>query len=266
MASQGTDQEGMTPMNNSRISRRSLIVNGSGLAAAGVVLAACSTPDPGLARIGDAPTTTALPEAKVSDVVLLRTLQSVENLAVNALTDAGIAGKADAKTKAALAAYVQGHKSNLARLDQLVGARGGESVTEANPKLTANYVDKAKELIADSDEPETDVLMFVTELEAMVAGTYQAFVAWTNEPALRSQMMSLALDPSQFSAATAQMIRGGSKGIVPAKDDNGADLIATIPSAFGPLSTFSAMLGKPNEAGIKATLNLETPSLNSLEY
>lgn len=253
-------------MNNSRISRRSLIVNGSGLAAAGAVLAACSTPDPGLARIGDAPTTTALPDVSVTDVVLLRTLQSVENLAVDALSDPGIAGKGDSKTKAALAAFVDGHKSNLSRLAGLVSARGGDSVTEANPKLSANYLDKAKELIAGSDEPETDVLSFVTALEAMIAGTYQAFVAWANEPALRSQMMSLALDPAQYSAAAAQMIRGGAKGIVPAKDDNGADLVATVPSAFGPLSAFAATLGKPNEAGVKASLGLETPSLNSLEY
>lgn len=253
-------------MNNTGISRRSLIINGSGLVAAGAVLAACSTPDPGLARIGDAPTTTALPTVNVSDVVLLRTLQSVENLAVDALSDPGIAGKANAETKATLAAFVKGHESNLARLAQLVGARGGTSVTEANPKLTANYLDKAKELIAGSDDPETDVLVFVTELEAMVAATYQAFVEWTNEPALRSAMMSLALDPSQYSAATAQMIRGGSKGIVPAKDENGADLVATVPSAFGQLSAFSASLGKPNEAGAKTSISLETPSLNSLEY
>ena len=103
-------------------------------------------------------------------------------------------------------------------------------------------------------------------LEATVAATYQAFVAWTNEPALRARMMNLSLDPSQHSAAAAQLIRPGSKGLVTGTDETGAELVAALPSAFGSLSGFSVPLGKPNEAGIKATVNMETPSLNSLEY
>lgn len=253
-------------MNNSRISRRNLIVNGSGLAAAGVVLAACSQPDPGLGRIGDAPATTALPEGNVSDLVLLRTLQSVEELAVSALSDSAIAGKADAKGQAALAMFMKGHERNIADLAALVSERNGESVTEANTKMMTNYVAKAKELIAGSDEPDSDVLYFAMALEATVAATYQAFVAWTNEPALRARMMGLSLDPSQFSAAAAQLLRPGVKGVVPGTDETGAELVAALPSAFGALSGFTVPLGKPNEAGVKATVNMETPSLNSLQY
>lgn len=256
----------MTTMNDPRISRRSLIINGSGIAAAGVVLAACSTPDPGLGRIGDAPTTTALPEAHVSDVVLVRTLQSVEHLAVEALTDPAVAGKASAEGKAALALFVEGHTTNLDILGNLVEGLGGESVTEPNTKMMQNYVSKAVALIAESDEPDTDVLVFAHALEALVAATYQAFVAWANSPVLRSRFMSLALDPSQYSAAAAQMLRPGSKGIVPGVDENGAALVATLPSTFGELSGFSATIGKPNEAGLKTTVNMETPSLNSLSY
>lgn len=253
-------------MNESTISRRALIINGSGIAAAGAVLAACSTPDPGLARIGDAPTTTALPEGKVSDVVLLRTLQSVELLAVAALTDSVVTGKANAEGKAALAMFVEGHKSNLGRLEKLVAGMGGESVTEANAKLTANYIDKSIALIAESDDAETDVAVFASTLESLVAASYQAFVGWANDPTLRAEMMSLSLDPSQFSAAAAQLVRAGSKGIVPALDDQGAPLYATLPTAFGELSGISATLGKPNDAGVKASVNFETPSLNSLQY
>lgn len=252
-------------MNTSRISRRALIINGGAAAGAGLLLAACGQ-ESGLARIGDAPATTALPTAEVSDVVLLRTAQSVEELALKALADPVITGKADAKSKAAIAIFTAGHRQNLAALSPLVAARGGQDVTEANTKMVENYLTNAVALIKDSDEADVDVNVFISALEALVAGTYQAFVGWTNEAALRADLMSLAVNPSRYSAAATQLVRGGTKGIVPAVDDAGNPLVATLPGAFGALSGFDASLGKPNDAGVKALVSMETPSLNSLEY
>ena len=251
---------------NDRISRRSLILNGGAAAAAGVILAACGSEDSGLARLGEAPATTALPDAHVSDVVLLRTAESVEQLAVAALTHATITSKAGDNTKAAMELYVAAHRANIAAIAPLVAARGRESVTRPNTRMMANYVDTATALIAESDTAADDVLVFVHALEAVVAATYQAFVAWTSEPALRSAMMSLSVAPSQHSAATAQLIRPGSAGIVPGVDENGATLVATLPNTFGSLSAFDATVGNPNDAGARTTLSMETPSLNSLEY
>jgi hypothetical protein len=256
----------MMNMKNSIVSRRSLLINGGTAAAAGIVLAACGSPDPGLGRIGEAPVATALPEAHVSDDVLLRTAQSVEELAVEALTDPTVTGKASAEGKAAMALFVSGHKANIAALTSVVDSRGGKSVTEPNTKMMTNYVTKAIDAIKDSDDAAGDILVFVHALEGIVAATYQAFVAWTNEPALRSAMMSLAVGPSRFSAATAQLIRGGVKGVVPAVDDTGAELVATLPDAFGSLTSFPVVVGKPNEDGARVTILMETPSLNSLEY
>ncbi len=42
--------------------------------------------------------------------------------------------------------------------------------------------------------------------------------------------------------------------------------IYAVPSTFGLLSPVQIQLGKPNEADIRTTLILETPSLNSLAY
>ncbi|MFM8827515.1 MAG: hypothetical protein ACKOFT_10605, partial [Actinomycetota bacterium] len=97
-------------MNTQKISRRSLITQGGALAAAGVVLAACGSEPSGLSRVGLSPSTTALPEAHVSDVVLLRTAQSVENLAVTALSDPAMS-KGNAATKAAIAVFLEGHRA-----------------------------------------------------------------------------------------------------------------------------------------------------------
>lgn len=253
-------------MKNPIVSRRALLVNGGTAAAAGVILAACGSPDPGLGRIGEAPVATALPEAHVSDDVLLRTAQSVEQLALAALTDPTVTSGAGADAKAAMALFVKGHTANIAALNSLVESRGAESVTEPNTKMMANYVDKAVAAIKDSEDAAGDVLVFVHALEGVVAATYQAFVHWTNAPALRSAMMSLSVGPSRFSAATAQLIRSGTKGIVPAVDENGADLVSTLPDAFGSLTSFPVVVGKPNEDGARVTVLMETPSLNSLEY
>jgi hypothetical protein len=255
------EKRNMMNMKNSIVSRRALLINGGTAAAAGVILAACGSPDPGLGRIGEAPVGTALPEAHVSDDVLLRTAQSVETLAVEALTDPTITAAAGSDAQAAMAVYVRGHNANIAALASVIKSRGGEVVTEPNTKMMTNYVAKAVAAIA-----KADVLVFVNALEGIVAATYQAFVAWTNDPALRSTMMSLSLEPSRFSVATAQMIRTGVKGVLPAVDDAGAELPAALPDAFGPLTSFPVVIGKPNEDGAKVTILMETPSLNSLEY
>ena len=116
-------------MNTQKISRRSLITQGGALAAAGVVLAACGSESTGLSRVGLSPSTTALPEAHVSDVVLLRTAQSVENLAVAALSDPAMS-KGNAATKSAIAVFLNGHRANAAAIAPLIAARGGTARDE----------------------------------------------------------------------------------------------------------------------------------------
>ena len=251
---------------NDRINRRTLILNGGAAAAAGVMLAACGSEHSGIARVGEAPVATALPEAHVSDVVLLRTAESVEQLALEALGSEVLTSKAGDTGKAAIEQFVGAHRANVAALAPLVQQHGGESFTAPNTRMMKNYVTTATALIAESDTPDTDVLVFLHALEGVVAATYQAFVAWTSEPALRSAMMSLAVVPSEQSAATAQLLRSGTAGIVPGVDKNGADLVATLPSAFGPLSAYGITIGKVNESGARTSINMETPSLNSLEY
>ncbi|MFM2047210.1 MAG: hypothetical protein RL383_1287 [Actinomycetota bacterium] len=251
---------------NDAISRRTLLLNGGAAAAAGVILAACGGEHSGLARVGEAPATTALPEAHVSDVVLLRTAESVEQLALEALGSDVMMSKAGGTGKAAIEQFLGTHRANVAALAPLVKQNGGESVTAPNTRMMKNYVTTATALIDESDTPDTDVLVFVHALEGIVAATYQAFVAWTSEPSLRAAMMTLAVAPSENSAATAQLLRSGTAGIVPGLDENGAELVATLPSAFGPLSAYGITIGKVNEAGARTTINMETPSLNSLEY
>lgn len=252
-------------MNTQKISRRSLITQGGALAAAGVVLAACGSEPSGLSRVGLSPSTTALPEAHVSDVVLLRTAQSVENLAVTALSDPAMS-KGNTATKAAIAVFLEGHRANAAAIAPLIDARGGSPFQEPNTRMMKNYVTGALALIAESDQAEADVVAFAHAIEGVVAATYQAFVAWTNEPALREAMMTLAVKPSEYAVVLAQMVHPGTKGISPALDEAGNPAVSALPTKYGSLGSFDATIGKVNEAGARVLVSMETPSLNSLEY
>jgi hypothetical protein len=248
-----------------KISRRTLISQGGALAAAGIVLAACGSESSGLARVGLSPSTTALPEAHVSDVVLLRTAQSVENLAVAALTDPVMAN-GNSATKAAIEVFVAGHRANLAAIAPLVAERGGTGFDKPNTRMMQNYVAGAVALIEGSDQQEADVIAFAHALEGVVAATYQAFVSWTSEPALRAAMMSLAVRPSYYAVALAQMVSPGSKGISPGVDEAGNPVVSALPTKYGSLASFEATIGKVTEAGARTVVSMETPSLNSLEY
>lgn len=252
-------------MNTPKISRRSLITQGGTLAAAGVVLAACGSEPSGLSRVGLSPSTTALPEVHVSDVVLLRTAQSVENLAVAALSDPAMS-KGNAATRAAIAVFIKGHRANAAAIAPLIAARGGEEFGKPNTRMMKNYVSGALALIAESDQAEADVIAFAHAIEGVVAATYQAFVAWTNEPALRRAMMTLAVKPSEYAVVLAQMVSPGTKGVSPAVDETGGPVVSALPTKYGSLGSFDATIGTMTEAGARTVVTMETPSLNSLEY
>jgi hypothetical protein len=89
----------MTNEKNSPISRRTLLRSGGAVVASGVVLAACggSTSNT-VTRIGAQPESEPLADAKVEDVVLLRTAQSVEKMVADILSDSRITSVVSGET------------------------------------------------------------------------------------------------------------------------------------------------------------------------
>lgn len=248
------------------VSRRSLLRSAGLVAASGAVLAACGDPiNEAATRIGEAPTTTALPTVTVTDVVLLRTAMSMELLVHNALVNKAVADAFKVEPSPS-ALFAPTHKQSLATLTSLVSARGGEAYNEANPKLSAVYGDQAVELVAGSDQAETDAHALAYALETLLASTYQNFVPSVSEPALRADMMRLGARASKNAAIAAQFIRGGVSGFAPATDEAGAPLVSTLPSAFGSLTGVQVTLGKATETGARTQLTMDTPSLNSYIY
>ena len=235
------------------------------LAATTAVLAACSSTKPSVARIGESPTTVKLEDLAVTDVVLLRTAMSMETMASAMLSDSAVTAIASKDSAPVIAAFAAGHTSHLEDLQALVSSRNGEAYSGTNAKLMQAYGQTALDLVASGKVAE-DALALTLAVETLIASTYQYFVSLAAQPAVRADMVRLGARSSRRAAIAAQLINGGTSAFAPANDKDGVALVATLPSAFGSLSTVQVQLGPVNEVGSRTTVLMDTPSLNSLIY
>ena len=233
------------------------------LAATTAVLAACSSTKPSVARIGLSPTTVKLEDLAVTDLVLLRTAMSMETMAAAMLSDSVVTTLASRDTAPVIAAFATDHTSQLGELRALISARNGQAYSETNEKLMNAYGKNALELVAKGKLPG-DTLALTLAVETLIAATYQYFVSLTVEPPLRADFVRLGARSSRRAAVTAQLIDSGTSSFAPPKE--GVALVATLPSAFGSLSSVQVKLGPLNEAGSGTTVLMDTPSLNSFIY
>ena len=237
------------------------------IAASGAVLAACgsSSASKTIARVGETPEITKLGEATVTDVVLLRTAMSVETMAKTILTDTAVTSLV-ANGVGIVSGFANAHTSHLANLRSLISARGGEAYEEPNEKLMASYGTQALGLVAEGKSAD-DVSSLMLATETLVASMYQYFVSLTAEPALRASMIRMGAQASRAAAVAAQLINPGIGAFAPGVDKDGVATVATLPSAFGALSAVQVQLGPVNpETGSRATVSMDTPSLNSFIY
>lgn len=242
------------------LSRRS-VVAGVATIGAGAILAACGEGGgEGLARIGEAPSTTALPAGHVTDEVLLRTATALEYSVVDAYERLIKSGYLAGPVAALAESFGQDHLSHA----QSLRAATANPVSGLSSRITALYVDPAVELIEASDQSDVDAAMLACALETLAGSTYQAFVSWLSEPALRAEAMRIGAHEARHASGLALVVGGGIEAVLPAED--ASVLMAAIPSAFGPLGGIDVVLGPPSETGGRESLTLETPSLNSLEY
>jgi hypothetical protein len=250
---------------SSPISRRAMLRSSGALAATTAVLAACSSTKPSVARIGESPTTVKLEDIAVTDVVLLRTAMSMETMAAAMLSDSAVTALASKDTSPVIAAFAADHTSHLEDLRVLISARNGEAYTGTNAKLMQAYGQNALDLVASGKLPE-DALALTLAVETLIASTYQYFVSLAAQPSVRADLVQLGGRSSRRAAVAAQLINGGTGAFAPANDKDGVALVATLPSAFGSLSTVQVKLGPVNEVGSRTTVLMDTPSLNSLIY
>lgn len=278
--------------------RRFLHLGGASVATAAVLAACGGTESPGVAKIGNSPTTTKLPNPVVNDIVLLRTASSLEHTAIGVYeTVIDNADLLDPAYNDLAKRFRDDHAEHAALMEQLTVEAGGEAWTCGNPRLEELVIPAILQAItgneaagiAPSDDPRRDVLNVAQAFESLAGSTYQALMPVLSLPTLRKDAITVASQEVRHAALLSIALTGRPAGYMhpdeitaatgeappaPATttpQGDGPAVVAVppvyaIPGQFGNLGATQLVLGAPNELGNRTTLNVETPSLNSLVY
>lgn len=285
------------PRSSSAVDRRRFLQLGGLGAASAALLAACGAEgDSAIARVGVAPTTTALPDAVVDDAVLLRTASSIEYTAIS-IYDLVIGNTdlLDPANQAVAERLRDDHREHAAAVEALTAEIGGEPWTCGNPRLEevvvpailravlgAPATDDAP-AVAPSDDPRRDVLHIAHAFEAFAGSTYQSLVAALTTPELRREAIRVAQDEVRHAALLAIAITGrpagyvnpadvlAATGVAPAAaETSGSGMqvppVYAVPGQFGNLGAIPLVIGAQDEVGNRAEFSLDTPSLNTFVY
>lgn len=260
------------------VDRRHLFRIGGLSAATAALVAACGgTDSPGIARVGTAPTTTALPDAIVNDGVLLRTAASLERSVINVYSTLLDGGLIPSALTGAAERFRDDHTAHAEALDSLTVEAGGEAFTCGNPRIDELVVPAILAAIAGdeaagtapSDDPTRDALNVAHALENLATETYQSFLTMFSLPELRRQAMLIAAQEARHSSLLALAITGRPAGYVeleaPAEPPQ-IPVAYALPTVFGTLAGITLVVGAEDEVGLRKTFSLDTPSLNTFVY
>ena len=279
-ATQGAD---FGPALQSSLSRRRFFIAGGATISFGALLAACGgSTTTEIARIGNAPEKTELVDAPVTDIALLRTATSLEHNAIFVYEAVAAAGLLSGDAATLAARFLSDHKAHAEATASLTEKLGGKAYNEPNPRLQSIYIEPALRLIAGdkasgvsaTDDPVADVLALAYALETIAGSTYQVYVPMLADPALRSAAIGIGEQEARHAAVIGSLLNPtrlvSSFGLsIAAEYQEETDVPAAayaVPTAFGTKAPVPVTLGAANESGIRTSLNLETPSLNSMVY
>jgi len=175
-------------------SRRSFLTLGGVAVAGSAVLASCATPKPKQLAVSgstEAPppsTTTTAPGSKATDLILLRTAQSIEVLAVSTYDKALATGLVTTTSVAdALKLFRSQHQDHADLLAKATKDQGGTPYDTANIYLDVEVVTPA--LTAATDQAE--IVALGVQLENLAAQTYAKGGKVLSIPDLRAAIMSI---------------------------------------------------------------------------
>jgi hypothetical protein len=269
---------------NASFGRRDILrIGGFGVATAAVI-SACGEHERGeVGRVGAVPTTVKLPDAKITNVALLRTCSSLEHSIVNVYSQ--IIGKGDLldpKYDDMAKRFMQDHQEAAASFEILTIDAGGTPWTCGNPKIDdviinpiLTRITKGAEAtstataIKPSDDPRRDILHFVHGLETLAGATYQAFVPLFSDPPLRSAGMSAGVPAARHAALLAININpdrpGGLVNFADAVNAEPASPPTTVPATSTTLQNIAnapgAAVPSPSSVPVPQT---EIPTVTAI--
>ena len=258
----------------SHLSRRRFLLAGGATISFGALLAACGGGEKsGIARVGLAPETTSLPDAPVTDVTLLRTATSLEHNAIFVYEAVAEAGQQTGDAAKIAARFLADHKAHADATASLTSSLGGTPFTEPNPRLQSLYIEPALALVTSAEDPAADSLALAYALETLAGATYQFYVPMISDPSLRAQAMGIGQQEARHAAVIGAVLHPdrlvSSNGLAikaEYREEGDPSPFYAVPTTFGTQSPVPVTLGPANESGSRTTVNLETPSLNSMVY
>ena len=264
-------------MSDNTFSRRELLRMGGLTVVGATFLAACgkqaNVPESAnIASVGEVPPTTSLPAVEVTDAVLMRTAASLEYNAIETyelVLSSGLLTGNYAKLSDAVKRFRDDHVRHAEAVNGLAVQLGSKSVTCGNARIRSLYIDPAVALITESGNPDAgvDVIALAHGLENLATQTYQGVVGLLSTSQLRAAAMRIGADEARHAVVLAQVLNPGFGAVGPTVNETtGKANVASVPMAFGAQSSVQVTIGAPNAEGVKTTVAMETPSLNSLVY
>lgn len=263
--------------------RRFLQLGGLGAASAAVLAACGGRENGGLARVGNAPIVTPLPDPVVNDGVLLRTAASIERSAAG-FYDTIIADPEllDPSDRPWASTFRDNHESHASTFDDLTGQVGAEVWPCSNPRIDEFVIAKVMQLVKGApktedaaevpptDDPKRDILNFLHAFESMMGAWGQALIPLLSTGDLRQEAITIGAREAKQAALIALRVTGRPDGYVAPTEASANPpefpVEYAIPAAYGQLSGQQFVLGAKNESGVRTTISLETPSLNTYVY
>jgi hypothetical protein len=260
------------------LSRRRVLAGGAGVALAGLV-ASCSddTEESAIPQTGDQTPVQTLPEAAVTDAVLLRTASSLVHNLIDAYERALELGVLDGTERGVVEEFRAAQDVHAEALAEATEDADGEPYEEPNPQFTTDVIEPGFQLIEDGGNDPQDVLRFLHALESVATATQQGFVPLLSQPELRQVAMQVGGVEARHATVLSTFLEGTT--VLPptsvaqpattveettttaAAAEGGAvpQPVAQVPGAFGSLSAVSVVLG-----GEELTIN--SPGPNSYIY
>lgn len=258
--------------------RRVLVAGGAGVALAGLVAACGDDDEAALPQTGEPTPVQTLPEAEVTDAVLLRTASSLVHNLIDAYDRALATGVLDGAERGVVEEFRQVLDVHVEALAEATQEAGGEPYDQPNANFTTYVVEPGFELIEAGGNDPQDLIRFLHALESVAASTMQEFVPLLSDPELRRGAMTVGGVEARHATvlstylegttvlpptAVAPPDAGSEETTTTAAADAAAGAVPTpvsqVPGAFGSLSPVTVVLNGEE-------LVISTPGPNSYVY
>lgn len=259
-----------------RLGRRDALKIGGLTVSLAALVAACGDDRGGSedgGRVGYQPPITDPPDYPVDDVVLLRTIASVETTVADTMTTLVETGTIEGDLLALVERIIENHRGIADEMNALAVDAGGEAWTCGNPWMLDRLIEPLMASIDTSDNPERDIFNSAVALENLTVATNQSYSIQLSETSMAAAALAAATVEARQAAALVMTVNGIDGAVSPALgggdppvDEDFIPLQFAITSRFGSTGQIDLTVGPPDENGVRATYAIQTPAANAYVY